>query len=153
MLKYERSIDINAPIEKVFHFHDDTTNLLKITPPETKVDVLRMDKPGKGQRVTLSVTQFGFFKSKWDVEITEYDPPVRIVDKALHSPFSKWTQIRTFTKLDEQRTRMTDTVEYELPLHAVTDFFAKAFIGKEISKMFEYRQRRTKEVLENGSTT
>jgi ligand-binding SRPBCC domain-containing protein len=137
MLKFERAIEINAPIDKVFHFHDDTKNLLKITPPNTKVEVLRMDKPGKGQRVVLAITQFGFFKSKWDVEIAEYESPTRIVDKALQSPFSKWTQTRTFTKLGENKTRMTDTVEYELPMHAVTDFFAKSFVDKEIAKMFE----------------
>jgi len=44
---YSCSIIIAAPIDAVFHFHDDTRNLLRITPPGVKLEVLevRGEKP------------------------------------------------------------------------------------------------------------
>ncbi|MFN3426720.1 MAG: SRPBCC family protein [Candidatus Thermochlorobacter sp.] len=148
MHSFERSIEIEAPIEKVFHFHDDPQNLIRITPKDVKVELLKATAAGKGQQVSISVTQFGFFKSHWDVEITEYEPPHRMVDVAKHSPFRKWRQERRFEKLDEQRTRMTDYVEYEVPVESITDLFAKRFIEKEIEKMFKHRQEMTKALIE-----
>lgn len=150
MPKHESSIEINAPIDKVFHFHDDTKNLLRITPPDTKVEIVAMTPAGKGQKVSLSIMQFGFFKSRWDVEIIEYSPPVRMVDRQVHGPFKSFEQIRTFTKLSDNKTRMTDTVNYELPMSAVSNFFAGKFVAGELTKMFGYRQKKTKEILEAG---
>lgn len=148
MHTYQRSIIIEAPIETVFHFHDDPQNLLNITPSDVKVELLYATPAGKGQRVSLAVVQFGFFKSRWDVEITEYEPPYRMVDVALHSPFRKWRQERRFEKLSEQRTQLTDCVEYELPAEALANFFAGKLIAHQIDKMFEFRQARTKALIE-----
>ncbi len=148
MHKFRRSIEIEAPIERVFHFHDNPENLLKITPKEVKVELLKATAPGKGQQVSIVVTQFGFFKSHWDVEITEYEPPYRMVDVAHRSPFRKWRQERLFEKLSEGRTRMTDCVDYELPAEALTDIFAGKFIEHEIEKMFKHRQEQTKACIE-----
>ncbi|MDX2129178.1 MAG: SRPBCC family protein [Chloroherpetonaceae bacterium] len=149
MPKYRASIDIQSTPEKVFHFHDDTSNLLRITPPDTRVELVSATPAGKGQRVKLSVTQFGFLKNTWEVEITTYEPPRKMIDEQLHGPFHKWVQTRTVMDLGNGLTRLTDEVEYELPMHAIGDFFAGRFVAAEISKMFEYRQRKTKEILEN----
>ncbi|MBK6292326.1 MAG: hypothetical protein IPF59_11375 [Ignavibacteria bacterium] len=69
------SILIDAPIEKVFHFHDDTTNLLKITPPGIKVSFETLGEPGLGYEVILKVRQFGLFTMRWHVRVTQYQPP------------------------------------------------------------------------------
>jgi ligand-binding SRPBCC domain-containing protein len=152
MKTFERSITIDAPIEKVFHFHDDSQNLLRITPPDTKVELLSATPAGKGQRVVLQTVQFGFFKSKWEVEITEYEPPVKIVDVQRKGPFGKWIQTRHFKKISETQTEMTDHVEYELPAEHLTNFFAGRFVQHEIEKMFRHRQSKTKELLEAAQT-
>jgi len=148
MHRFQRSIEIKAPIEKVFHFHDNPENLLRITPKDVKVELLKATAPGKGQQVSIVVTQFGLFKSRWDVEITEYEPPYRIVDVAHRSPFGKWRQERRFEKLSEGLTKMTDCIDYELPAEAFTYIFAGKFIEREIEKMFKYRQEQTKAYIE-----
>lgn len=152
MQTYSRSIEIRSPIDRVFHFHDDIGNLLKITPPDARLQVLSADPPGKGQRVVLSVSQFGLLKLKWEVVITEYDPPNRMTDEQLHGPFHSWKQTRIFEKLGDRLTRMTDTVEYELPLHAISDLILGPFFKKQIEQQFDYRQARTKALLENPET-
>ncbi|MCS7013950.1 MAG: SRPBCC family protein [Chloroherpetonaceae bacterium] len=150
MHTYQRSIVIDAPIEVVFHFHDDPANLLKITPKDVKVELLGATPAGKGQRVSIMVVQFGFFKSRWDVEITEYEPPYRMVDVAHHSPFRKWRQERRFEKLGDRKTKMTDYIEYELPVEALANIFAGKLIEHEVDKMFRFRQARTKALIEES---
>lgn len=149
MHTFERSVLINAPIESVFHFHDDPNNLLKISPPDVKVKVISATKAGKGQRVVLDVTQFGFFTSRWEAEITVYEPPFKIVDVLHKSPFRSWKQTRIFEKLGENQTRLTDRVEYELPAESVSGFLAGWYVEREIEKMFAFRQKKTKELLES----
>jgi ligand-binding SRPBCC domain-containing protein len=53
MERIEQRIVIAAPIEQVFHFHDDTRNLLRITPPSIKVAIETMGEPGLGYEVVL----------------------------------------------------------------------------------------------------
>lgn len=153
MHTFERSVLINAPIESVFHFHDDPNNLLKISPPDVKVKVISATKAGKGQRVALDVTQFGFFTSRWEAEITVYEPPFKMVDVLHKSPFRSWKQTRLFEKLGENQTRLTDRVEYELPAESVSGFLAGWYVEREIEKMFAFRQKKTKELLESALAT
>ena len=40
MAAFRRSIDIRAPVEKVFAFHLDPANLARIAPPESKTEIL-----------------------------------------------------------------------------------------------------------------
>jgi ligand-binding SRPBCC domain-containing protein len=151
MHTFERSIVINAPIDVVFHFHDDPQNLLKISPPNIKVKLISATPAGKGQRVVLDVTQFGFITSRWEAEITVYEPPFKMVDVLHKSPFHSWKQTRLFEKLSDTQTRLTDRVDYELPIDAVSGIFAGWYVEREIEKMFAFRQKKTKELLEAQS--
>ena len=109
------SILIDAPIEKVFHFHDDTTNLLKITPPGIKVSFETLGEPGLGYEVILKVRQFGLFTMRWHVRVTQYQPPILMTDIQIKGPFRSWRQIRSLREVNG-RTELTDIVDYETRL-------------------------------------
>jgi len=147
MYSYSRTIRINAPIDRVFHFHDDTSNLIRITPPNTKVSVVASGIPGLGNEITLRVTQLGLLTSTWIVRITEYDAPKSFVDEQLKGPFRSWKQTRSF-KAVEGGTELTDTVEYALPFGVLGSIAYTLFVKRQVELMFAYRQQRTKELLE-----
>lgn len=147
MTTIERSIRINAPIERVFHFHDDTQNLLKITPPNIKVAIESIGTPGLGYEAKLRIRQFGVFTMTWHVRITEYDAPHSMVDVQVSGPFRSWKQIRRFRTIDGV-TELTDIVEYEVPFGVLGAIANTLIIRNEVEKMFAYRQKRTKELLE-----
>ena len=148
MHTHTRSIVINAPIAEVFDFHNDTNNLLKITPPNMKVDFESIGPQGKGHEVKLNVKQFGVLPMKWHMRFTEYEEPTRMVDEQLSGPFKVWRQIRDFEEV-EGGTRLTDTVEYQLPLGPLGRFANWLVAQHQIRSMFEYRQKRTKEIIES----
>ncbi|MFN4909102.1 MAG: SRPBCC family protein [Bacteroidota bacterium] len=149
MERLERTVRINAPIEKVFHFHDDTRNLLKITPADIKVSIETMGSPGLGYEVTLKVRQFMVFVMRWHVKITVYEPPVLMVDEQVSGPFRTWKQTRRLRQV-EGGTELTDIVEYEAPFGPLGRIVNALVIRRQIEKMFTYRQATTKKLLESA---
>ncbi|MEP7220315.1 MAG: SRPBCC family protein [Bacteroidota bacterium] len=150
MHRYERSVVIAAPVETVFRFHDDTRNLSRITPPGVKVKVLGTSGPeGKGKQIRLRMTQFGFLSNELLIEFVRYDPPRFLVDEQKEGPFRFWRQTRIFEPV-ELGTKLTDIVEYQAPFGAFGRLAVALLIGPRVAAMFEYRQRRTKEILESG---
>ncbi|HLP28613.1 MAG TPA: SRPBCC family protein [Candidatus Didemnitutus sp.] len=141
------SVQINAPIDRVFYFHNDTSNLLKITPPNIKVTIESMGVPGLGYEVILKVRQFGLFTMRWHVKITEYEPPTRMTDVQISGPFRSWKQTRLLRSVDGG-TELTDRVDYEPPFGVLGRLANGLIIRRQITSMFAYRQAATKKLLE-----
>lgn len=148
MERIEQTVLIRADIDRVFHFHDDTRNLLQITPPKVKVTFSTIGEPGLGYEVILRVKQFGLFTMQWHVKITEYEPPHRMTDIQLQGPFKTWKQIRLLRAVDGG-TELTDIVEYEPPFGLLGRVANALVIRRQIMDMFEYRQAATKRILES----
>ncbi|MBC8125074.1 MAG: SRPBCC family protein [Candidatus Kapabacteria bacterium] len=148
MAHIEQSILIKTSIERAFHFHDDTKNLLKITPPNVKVTFETRGESGLGQEVMLQVRQFGLFTMHWHVKITEYQPPHRMTDIQISGPFKSWKQTRLFREVNDS-CMLTDIVEYEPPFGVLGRIADALFIRPQIMKMFAFRQQATKQLLES----
>lgn len=149
MHTFTRTVEIVAPIEKVFHFHDDPQNLLKISPPGINVKIEHAEPTALGAKIVLKVSQFGIIPMRWEMEFTEYEPPYRMTDEMISGPFTTWIQRRELT-FKNGKTHLKDTLQYELPL-GILGKVANALVVKYIiANMFEYRQRKTKELLENS---
>lgn len=149
MERYASSIVIDAPIDRVFHFHDDTRNLLRITPPHIKVRIDAAGTPGPGYRVTLTVRMFGILPMRWVVRITEYDAPHRMADEQVRGPFRTWKQTRLLRSV-EGGTELTDVVEYATPFGWLGRVANAVIIRRQIRSMFDHRQAATKRILESA---
>lgn len=147
MERYQRSILINAPIERVFDFHNDTNNLVEITPKSISVSFETRGEPGLGQDIYLSIRQFVFLKTRWHVRITEHIPPTKMVDEQVKGPFAYWKQTRLLTKRGAC-TELTDVIEYQVPFGVLGMLANKLFVRRQIISMFAYRQACTKALLE-----
>lgn len=148
MQRYERSIVIAAPRERLFAFHEETENLLRISPPNAGMEVLAVEGASQlGRRVHLRMTQLGIFSTTMIIEFIEYDPPRRMVDVQRKGPFRSWRQERIFEEV-EGGTRLTDSVIFEAPLGVLGRLAERLLIAPRIRAMFTYRQERTKELIE-----
>lgn len=149
MAQHRATVVIKAPIDRVFHFHDDTRNLLRITPPHIKVHIETMGTPGLGYEVALTVRMFGIIPMRWVVRITEYMPPVHMTDEQVSGPFTTWRQQRLLRTV-EGGTELTDVVDYVPPLGWLGRIADALIIRRQISSMFAYRQQATKRILESA---
>lgn len=147
---YLGSVEINASIEAVFDFHTDTSNLPLISPPWMKVRSIQQEGEGLGKRISIVISQFGIFRNRWIVAIEEYDRPRRITDLVIKGPMKRFRHARTFSSPQPGITLLQDRLEYELPFGLfgkIADRIGGKFF---ISMMFEYRHRKTKEILETA---
>jgi ligand-binding SRPBCC domain-containing protein len=140
---------IHCTQEELFTFHTDSLNITKITPPNIKVELLNEDtKTYEGKVVKIQTTKF-FIASYWEVKIEKLDKPNILIDLALKSPFKYWRHQHIFTQKDSL-CELKDVIEYEMPF-GILGKIVEPFIENDIRTMFEYRHKKTKELLERTS--
>merc|ERR1711941_1661 len=126
-------------------FHIDVSNLKKITPPGTKVELLNKDfTPFEGGILNIKTIK-NFIPTTWQVKIEKLQKPDILVDIALKSPFKYWEHSHVFTQKGNV-CELKDIIKYELPFGKVGELF-DFFIQNELKKMFEFRHQVTKEIL------
>ena len=145
MKKFEKISTINCKIEDLFEFHLDMKNLENITPPNTKVELLNKDfVPHEGGILKIRTVK-NFIPITWEVKIDKIQKPNLLVDIAIKSPFKYWKHSHVFTQKGNI-CELKDVLEYELPFGKFGNLF-DFFIQNEFKKMFDYRHKITKEIL------
>jgi carbon monoxide dehydrogenase subunit G len=110
MAKVERSIIVNAPVEKVFSYISDPNNELDSIPSIT--DIRDIKGEGVGQKWGWSYKMVGF-SLKGESEVTEHIPNQRFVHKSKGGIQSTWTY--TFSP-ENGGTKLNVVVEYTIPI-------------------------------------
>lgn len=158
MAVYERTSVIRAPLEEVWRFHSTPEGLEAVTPNwlglavesvtgptgAQDVDVLEV-----GSTVRLSVRPLGVLPpQRWTSRITDrqLDGDVgEYRDEMVDGPFPRWYHTHRFAAV-RGGTRVTDRVEYELPLGPARGLSWLGWPGFEA--IFGYRHRRARRLLE-----
>ena len=151
----ERSIVIDAPIERVFAFHLDTRNAARIAPPGQRVLSVEGTFPLRlGSEVRLRVRQLPSpWAQTWLVRVVRLEEPTLVVDELLRGPFPTWRHEHRFAELPGGRTRLTDHVEYRLPAGALGRVADALFAKRILLRTFRSRQERTRALLEGEVIT
>lgn len=135
----ERTQFLPRPREEVFAFFEDAKNLEAITPPFLR---FRVTTPApiamhEGTLIEYRLSLFGV-PFGWKTRIDEYEPGVRFVDRQLEGPYRLWRHTHTFEDV-AGGTRMTDRVEYELPLGPLGNIAHALFVKRTVAKIFDHR--------------
>ena len=151
----ERSIVIDAPIDRVFAFHLDTRNAARIAPPGQRVVSVEGTFPLRlGSEVRLRVRQLPSpWAQTWLVRVVQLEEPTLIVDDLLRGPFPAWRHEHRFARLPDGRTRLTDHVEYRLPAGALGRIADAVLARRILLRSFRSRQERTRALLEGEVRT
>ncbi|MDY3200680.1 MAG: hypothetical protein RBQ84_06985 [Arcobacter sp.] len=147
MQTFIKSSYINCDIKSLFDFHIDTNNIKKITPTDTKVELLTKDfKPQISKILKIKSTKY-FIPMFWEVKIEKIDEPSLLVDVALKSPFAFWEHKHIFIK-HGNISELKDVITFNMPFGIFGKLF-EWFVRNDLQKMFDYRHKITKEILEN----
>lgn len=137
---------INCTQEELFDFHLDSNNITKITPKDTKVELLNDDTTTfEGKIVKIKTTKL-FIPTYWEVKIEKLQKPNILVDVALKSPFKYWKHQHIFTQKGDM-CELKDIIEYQLPF-GIFGKIVMPLITLDIKNMFNYRHKKTKQILE-----
>ncbi|MGA7158863.1 MAG: SRPBCC family protein [Acidobacteriaceae bacterium] len=153
------------PIEMVFAFFADPNNLPRLMPPwqHARIDNRSLVTPlppkqpfpgyeritaGSGTRLTLSFRPIPLspVRITWLALIEDFRWLESFCDVQLRGPFRYWRHCHT-VESHRSGTLLHDEVEYELPLGPLSPLADKLFIHRQIVATFNYRHRRTLELL------
>jgi ligand-binding SRPBCC domain-containing protein len=145
----ETEVVLPVAPEEVFPFFCDVHNLERITPPELAFRVLTPG-PVEIARGTLIDYRLGLFGVPfgWRTVIAAWDPPHFFVDEQLRGPYHTWIHRHTFEAVDGG-TRMTDRVDYRLPLHPLSAP-ALPLVRRQLNRIFVFRREVIGQLFRTG---
>lgn len=140
MPEFVRSVEVDAPVETLFAFHEREDALPLLTPAFPPVKLISKT-PGidVGTRVELKVVVF-----RWVAFHTAYEKNRLFVDEQIEGPFAQWVHRHEFEDLGKGRSRLTDRISFSLPggpiINALLGWTAKP----GLMQMFAHRHKVTK---------
>ena len=141
------SMVLPLPLQEVFDFFADVTNLQRITPPElnfsivTPLPLLMQAGTIIDFRLSLLGVPFG-----WQTEISAWEPPHMFVDRQIKGPYAEWIHKHTFSSAEDGRTVMEDDVTYSLPSLPLGEL-AQPLVRKQLERIFTYRRETILKLL------
>lgn len=138
----ERVTTIEAPLESVWEFFSNPENLARITPPSLGFQIVSSPRRPirAGDRIDYRIRVAGI-PLAWRTLITECDPPRAFTDVQEKGPYRRWEHRHTFEPLDGGLVRMTDRVDYELPLGALGRIAGGFWVRRQLRQIFDHRAR------------
>ena len=116
-------VTLPRPLDEVFDFFADASNLEAITPPELRFKILTPlpieMHPGRLIEYQMSLYGIPF---KWQTEISVWEPGVRFVDQQLRGPYKVW-------------------------IHEPVGRLAHPLVRSKLDRIFSYREQRVAELL------
>ena len=134
------------PVDQAFAFFSDAGNLERITPPELAFQILTTTPIGIKENAIIDyrLRLFGV-PFRWRTRIAVWEPASHFVDEQIRGPYRIWTHRHTFEALGS-RTRMTDRVEYGLPLQPAGEL-AMPLVRWQLERIFRYRADVIRQIL------
>ncbi len=150
-----KSIDIKTPVDSVFTYFARPEHVSdQIKNDSVGMTVIPMDiKEGMGVGTTFRIIgDFSGKRLEWDCETTEFIRNEKIVAKQIEGPFKNWAITNEFKSLGDNLTRITMSVEYEMPFGPLGAIMDKAKFAKSAERGMETALYNVRGLLEgNGS--
>jgi|GEM_PF-93732 len=150
-----KSIDIKTPVDSVFTYFARPEHVSdQIKNDTVGMTVVPMDiKEGMGVGTTFRIIgDFSGKRLEWDCETTEFVRNEKIVAKQFEGPFKRWQITNEFKSLGDNLTRVTMSVDYEMPFGPLGAILDKAKFAKSAEKGMETALYNVRGLLEgNGS--
>ena len=149
-----KTIDIKAKVSNVFTYFARPEHISDQFEERVGMTIVPMDvKAGMGVGTTFRVIgDFDGKRLEWDCETTEFMPEQKIAAKMIKGPFKKWDIAVEFKALEENLTKLTMTVNYEMPLGLLGGILNKIKFAKTAEKGMETALYKVRGLLEgNGS--
>lgn len=150
-----KSTEIKVPVDSVFTYFARPEHVSDQMKSETVgMTVIPMDiKEGMGVGTTFRVIgDFGGKRLEWDCETTEFVRNKRISAEQTEGPFKRWAITNEFEELGANLTRVTMSVDYEMPFGPLGAILNKAKFAKSAERGMETALYSVRGLLEgNGS--
>ncbi|MEG3436116.1 SRPBCC family protein [Pannus brasiliensis CCIBt3594] len=138
---------INAPIEKVWQFHEREDILQILTPPWQPVEIVRREGGLEVGAVSEFRIWIGVIPVTWIARHIECEPYHVFVDRQESGPLHSWIHRHEF-RSESEKTRLTDSIEYAVTDNESVNSLLNGWVNARLTDMFRYRHRVTEQALE-----
>ncbi len=138
---FSGQIELNAPVEKVFHYCTDTDQMAQLLPPGLCFKILQRSTRHLSQGVTLEF-EVRLFKIPFrrKLHVHSFSQGRHIAYVAQSSSFFACERDYYFESLPNNQTRVTDCVLYRLPLGPVGLLLDRLWVRPLLQRAFEHRR-------------
>jgi ligand-binding SRPBCC domain-containing protein len=169
--RFETQQWVPFPIELVFAFFANPSNLPHLMPPalKSRIEDVRLQPPpprpqatdparrfrsiaaGAGSEILISFRPVRFVPQRlsWMARIEEFEWNSHFIDEQVHGPFKRFRHrhgVGAEARDNVEGTLVTDAIEFELPGGGLGSL-ASGVVRGQLKKAFAYRQQRLLEVL------
>jgi ligand-binding SRPBCC domain-containing protein len=136
----EREQVIHHELDQVFAFFSAARNLEQLTPPWLRFEVLTPEpvQMRAGTLIEYRLRLHGL-PLRWLTLIEEWEPGQVFVDRQIHGPYRLWHHTHRFSPHPDG-TLVRDRVRYELPLGRLGAVAHRAFVQRDLRRVFDYRR-------------
>ncbi len=149
MRKFDHQFEVAAPLTRVAEFHRDARTLRLLTPPPALVQ-FHMVQPMREGSVADFTLWLGPIPVRWVAVHHDIDAQIGFTNSMMKGPFEAWVHQHRFEALDENRTRITDTIQALPGPHPFWGLISK-LMWNNLPVLFAYRSWRTRRALEKPS--
>ena len=144
MSVFQKSVLLDAPVDKVFAFHERPDALALLSPAFPPVRMISRTGKGidAGSRIELQVGPF-----HWVALHTVYEKNRLFVDEQVEGPFAAWRHRHEFEAIGNNQTRLTDRIEYQLPGGSLVNSMFGWTVKLGLRNMFAHRHRVTQKAV------
>ena len=135
-------------LDRAWDYFSSPKNLAEITPPHMGFQITSKlrDRAFSGQIISYNVAVLPGIRTNWVTEITHVEDHQFFVDEQRFGPYSMWHHEHHFKEVPEG-VHMIDRVSFKIPLWFLGDIAYGLFIKKQLKGIFEYRERKLKELF------
>ncbi len=128
------------PIEEVFVFFSDASNLEALTPPFLRFRILTPMpiEMRSGAQLDYELSLFGV-PMRWRTRITDWKPGLRFVDEQEAGPYALWRHTHEFEARGTS-TLVRDVVDYSMPLGPLGMLAHGLFVRRALDRIFDFRR-------------
>lgn len=147
----EREVWLPAPVEEVFAFFSDASNLARLTPPWLRFEILTAApiSMGSGALIDYRISLRGL-PMKWQTEILDWVPNERFSDRQIKGPYRLWHHTHEFQSA-KGGTQMNDRVEYIVP-GGVLEPLIFPFVRRDVERIFDFRTEVIRSIFPDPAT-
>ena len=148
MRRIRDSIEVLAPVEHVYRFCTNVSNLPRVFPKEVKVELVRQPElPLKqGADIVLRFHRAGL-AYPWESVVTALEPCVFFEDLQTRGPMKRWISRHAFEETP-RGTRIHHAIDYEFHFGMIGRFCGLMILDGLLRRIFRDVHHATKWVAE-----